>query len=407
MKTKLTPMCPRPTDSRSCSTIAQSCAALAAILVSAASSIGCHKNADIAHSETPPPTLDGGKVVFPVNSGQLSGLKVESARPSTNVSSRFPARLSWDETVTVRVFSPFGGRVAKVGTEAGEAVQAGAILATISSPDFGQAQADAKRAATDLSLAERTLARLRDLHEHGAAPEKDLQSTEADYNRTVAENTRAQARLAQFASTGTAIDNTFCLRAPAGGVVIEKNVSVGQEVRADQMLAGLERLAAPLFVVTDPSRLWVLIDICEQDLSKVTKGQTLIIRSQSYPGRTFPASIVYISDSLDPITRTVRARAVVSNEGRHLKAEMLVWAEMADAGPASVEVNSHAVFLKGERHFVYAESGRHAFEAREVTIGVEHDGQVQVFSGVKLGERIVSDGAMLLDLVADNTNHSL
>ena len=405
MKTNLTPMVRPLTDNRSRGSIAQSCAAAVAILATAASSIGCHKEAEVVRPDYPPPTVDGGKVVFPVNSGQLSGLKIESARPSTNVSSRFPARLGWDESVTVRVFSPFGGRVSKVATEAGEAIQSGAILATISSPDFGQAQADAKRAATDQSLAERTLARMRDLHEHGAAPEKDLQSTEADYNRAVAENTRAQARLAQFASTGTAIDNTFCLRAPAGGVVIEKNVSLGQEVRADQMLAGLERLAAPLFVVTDPSRLWVLIDICEQDLSKVAKGQTLIIRSQSYPGKTFPASIVYISDSLDPITRTVRARAVVVNEDRQLKAEMLVWAEMTDTGSATVEVNSHAVFLKGERHFVYAESGRHSFDAREVTVGVEREGQIQVLSGLKPGERIVSDGAMLLDLVADNGNH--
>src|SRR2546427_9550270 len=85
-------------------------------------------------------------------------------------------RSVWNEDVTVRIFSPFAGRVVNVAIDAGQPVRPGDVLATIASPDFGQAQADARRAATDLALAERTLARLADLRSEEHTSELQSQS---------------------------------------------------------------------------------------------------------------------------------------------------------------------------------------------------------------------------------------
>ena len=365
---------------------------------------GCHK--DVPQGSTPVTAAksEDGKVVLPADSEQLTSIKIEAAKISPVAVTHLPGRVVWNETATVRVFSPFGGRVTRLGVEPGDAVAAGDILAAIASPDFGQAQTDAKRSATDLALAEKTAARLHELKEHGAAADKDVQSADADYNRFAAEFSRAQGKLAQFGGTNGAIDSSFLLRAPAAGILVERNVASGQEVRADQMLAGIDRLAAPLFVITDPSRLWVWIDITEMDLGRVQKGQPVIISSQVFPDRIFNAVIDYISDGLDPITRTAKARAVVDNKNRLLKSEMLVWAQVSNVAAAAVDVNSHAVFLKGDRHYVYAEESKGRFSKREVTIGIEHDGKIQVLSGLKEGDRVVTDGAMLLDLVADGSS---
>jgi cobalt-zinc-cadmium efflux system membrane fusion protein len=255
-----------------------------------------------------------------------------------------------------------------------------------------------------LTLTEKTSARLHELKDHGAAAEKDVQAADAEYNRAQAEYSRALGKLSQFGATNGVIDSEFQLRAPSGGILVERNVATGQEVRADQMLAGIDRLAAPLFVITDPSKLWIWIDITEADLGKVRKGQAVSIKSPVFPDRTFGAVIDYISDGLDPITRTAKARAVVENSDRLLKSEMLVWAQVNNAAVAAVDIDSHAVFLKGDRHFVFAEEAKGRFSKREVTIGAEHDGKIQVLSGLKEGDRVVTDGALLLDLVADTTN---
>ncbi|HTI69265.1 MAG TPA: efflux RND transporter periplasmic adaptor subunit [Candidatus Limnocylindria bacterium] len=373
----------------------------ALVLAAGLSGWGCHQEGSPAANAAPAAKADAGKVVLGSDSEQLGGIKVEAAKSCNLCAVHLPGRVTWNESATVRVFSPFGGRVTKLGAEPGEPVETGAILASIASPDFGQAQADARRSATDLVLAGKNATRLHDLKDHGAATERDVQAADADLSRAQAENERAQARLAQFGDVSGNIDGSFLLRAPRGGILVERNVATGQEVRADQMLAGIDRLAAPLFVVTDPARLWVWIDVSEADLGKVQKGQTVTVRSQVFPDRIFAATIDYISDGLDPITRTAKARAVVDNKNRLLKSEMLVWADLSTATTAALDVNSRAVFLKGDRHYVYTEESRGAFARREVVVGVEHDGLVQVLGGLKVGDRVVADGALLLDLVAD------
>lgn len=354
-----------------------------------------------APSVSKAPSVTGEKVQFAPDSPQLHMIEVEAARAAAGPVLRLNGRLAWDEDVTVRVFSPFAGRVQRVEAKPGGVVEAGAPLAVIASPDFGQAQADARRSATDLALAERNATRLRELAEHDAAAAKEVQAAEADLARAQAEASRARARLALFGPEDGSINSAFTLRSPVAGTVVERGVSPGQEVRPDQMLAGVERLAAPLFVVTDPSRLWLLLDITENEAAGIAVGQRLQLRVPSHPDRTFEAVLEFESDALDPVTRTVKARARVDNRDRQLKAEQLVSVEVQapESKPGSVEVPARAVFLKGDQRFVFAEVSPGCFERRVVRVDGGHDRIIRVIDGLKAGERVVSNGATLLDQV--------
>ena len=95
-----------------------------------------------------------GQIVFPQSSPQLSVLAVEEVKAASVQRMRLSGRLIWDDDLTVRIFSPFGGRVTRIEANLGKVVGRDDVLASISSPDFGQAQADAQKAATDLALAE-------------------------------------------------------------------------------------------------------------------------------------------------------------------------------------------------------------------------------------------------------------
>src|SRR5262249_45563202 len=155
----------------------------------------------------------------------------------------------------------------------------GSPLAAIESPDFGQAQADARRAATDLGVAERTVARVRELWEHQAAPKKDLEAAEADRDRARLESERTAARPRPLGGPagegghageagegdgGRRVDQHFVLRSPIAGLVVERAISPGLEVRTDTQ--------TPLYLISDPSRLWVYLDVVEQDLASVRPG---------------------------------------------------------------------------------------------------------------------------------------
>src|SRR5262249_60679254 len=138
-------------------------------------------------------------------------------------------RLAWDENVSVRVYSAFSGRVTDVIVQPGDRVESGAVLARIASSDYARAEADAHKAASKLRLGERTLARVRDLQEHGAAAMKELEVAEAEYAAAGSEDERARARLSAYGDPGGAVDGSFALRAPIAGVVVERNLGPGQE----------------------------------------------------------------------------------------------------------------------------------------------------------------------------------
>ena len=239
----------------------------------------------------------------------------------------------WDDKTTVRVFSSVAGRVQRILVSLKDNVAVDDTLAMMASPDFGQAQADASKADADLKLSQRTLTRTRDLFEHGAAAQKDVEAAEDDFENKKAELQRSLARLKLYGvELGASVDGMFPLKSPLAGRVVEKNINPGQEVRPDQMLANDPNIIKPLFVISDPKRLSVVLDVTELDIGGLKPGQQLQIHSRAYPNETFTGALEVVGDSLDPQTRTVYVRGYVDNPGGRLKAEMYVSVDVV--GPA-------------------------------------------------------------------------
>lgn len=360
-----------------------------AAVVAAGLIAGCDK-AD-KNQEVPQPKVDGESIVFGADSPQLSSLTSEAAseRPASAVS--LNGRLVWNEDKTVRIFTPLAGRVDRILVQPGERVQQGQTLAVISSPDFGQAQADARRAHGEYALAEQNLARIKELHEHGVAAAKDLNAAEADFARADSELKRTQARLKLYGG-GMQVDQTYALKSPIAGVVVEKNINPGQELRPDQMGVGVPAL----FVITDPAYLWVLLDAAEKDVPHLKIGKLIQIRTPAFPDATFEARIVTISDFLDPTTRTIKVRAALNNTQRTLKSEMYVTATI-NAGAAMVlQVPTRALFFQGGNYFVFVDSGEGRFVRQEVKAGDAANGSTTILSGLQPGQKVVSEGALLL-----------
>ncbi len=381
----------------------------------------CHEEKKTA-AEPPEIKIESDKVSVPLGAPQQAALAVEVAKPVEKTIIRLTGRLVWDEEKTVRIFSSVAGRVSKINVHLGEPVAVGDPLATMFSVDFGQAQADASKAQADLKLAGRTYARLQDLFEHGAAAKKDVEAAEDDFENKKAEHQRALARLKLYGVEAGTVDGLFPLRSPLSGVVVEKSINPGQEVRADAQLANDPKLFAPLFVLSDPRRLSVVLDVTELDIANLKPGQTIEIRTRAYPDRVFEGRIEIIGQSLDPLTRAVKARGFVDNSEGLLKAEMYVGVEVADGGektaptavdihdPAKnrtpgtpVEIAVKAVFSKDNRHFVFVEKSPGKYERQSVELGVEHAGRVCVTDGLAPGERVVTEGGLQLQAMTEGS----
>ena len=369
--------------------------------------LGCTKDATVRVVELPAPKVDSDKasVRFATNASQLASITVQAAQPRTLAVTHVTGRLYWDDDITVRVFTPVAGRVIALRADLGQAIPAGTPLAEIDSPDFGQALANARTAVGNLAAAEKAYRRSQELLQHGAAAQKDVEAAEAACVAAVAERDRAEAVLANYGGSDKSTNSVYILRSPIAGVLVEKNINPGQELRADLMLANAPNLFAPIFVVSDPAKLWLQIDVAESDLSSLQPGQHLQISSRAFPGRVFDGKVDNLGATMDPATRTIKVRGVVNNSDKLLKAEMYVMVEVAQnpdqAGQMGVEVSSKALFMKGDDSYLFIEESPGHFQRKLVKVGVEKDSKVPVLEGVNAGQRVVTEGALLLQALVE------
>jgi cobalt-zinc-cadmium efflux system membrane fusion protein len=161
-----------------------------------------------------------------------------------------------------------------------------------------------------------------------------------------------------------------------------------------------------LFVVTDPSRLWVMLDVPESDLQYLQAGAPVVVRARAWPAGDFRGKLTMVAGAVDPATRTVKARAVIDNPKGTLRAELLVTVELSRAARASAAVPTGAVLLNGDKHLVFVEESPGRYLRREVRIGAEHNGVIPILDGVAPGQRVVTGSTLLLEQLFQTTAHS-
>ena len=372
--------------------------------------LGCHADPQAKVAEPPAPKIESNTVSFPSNAPQLSSLLVQPAEARTLAITHLTGRLYWNDEATVRIFTPVAGRVTAIKADLGDAISVNSPLAEINSPDFNMAIANAHTAVGNLAVADKALTRSKELLQHGAAAQKDVEAAEAAYVAALAEKERAEAVLANYGGSEKSTNAIYTLRSPLAGLLVEKNITPGQEVRADLMLANAPNLFSPLFVVSDPSRLWLQLDVSELNVASLEPGQQLRIYSRAYPGKAFDGRLEKIGNSLDPTTRTVKVRGAVDNPDKLLKAEMYVTvdvvADTAKTARSNVEIPAKAVFMKDNEHYLFIEESPGQFARKLVKTGEETDGKTLILDGVVPGQRVVTEGCLLLEALLESTAKS-
>ena len=182
---------------------------------------------------------------------------------------------------------------------------------------------------------------------------------------------------------------TLRVNAPIDGVVVEKMAVKGQMVDAGMKL----------YRLADLSIVWVQSQIYEQDLALLKLGQEAEVSLSYLPDRKFRGRITYIYPTVDEKTRTARVRMEFHNPGLFLKPGMFATVEIhAELEPEALLVPDTAVLRSGDKNTVFVALDGGKFEPRSVTLGARSEGdQIQVLSGLKEGERVVTSGQFMLD----------
>jgi cobalt-zinc-cadmium efflux system membrane fusion protein len=187
------------------------------------------------------------------------------------------------------------------------------------------------------------------------------------------------------------------LRTPIAGVVVERNINPGQELRPE---TGGDR---GLFTVSDPTRLWFVLDAVEADVPLLKAGAEVKLASPLLGDDVVAGRVLHVADFVDPQTRTVKARGTVDNKDRRLKAEMFVTGLLRVESTPGTVVPAEAVFLRGDTYFVFVQTGPNRFTRRAIKAGPAHGDTQVVLDGLAAGETVVTDGALLLQRMLTTT----
>ncbi len=321
---------------------------------------------------------------------QLAALKIQAAEElPVPLAEPLNGRVAYDESFTARISSPIAGRIVALKLQPGDPVKAGETLLALDSPELAQAVADLRKAKSDETLKHLAFERARKLLAGEVLPRKDYESAAADLEQARAETQRAQLRLRNLVPSG-GLREDYVLRSPIGGVVSERIANPGMEVRPD--------LPDPLFVVTDPTRLWVMIDLPERNLSKVHPGHPVSVEVDAWPGERFAGTVEKVGETVDPATRRIQVRCSLPNPARKLKPEMYARVTLlSDSKQRALRVPNGALFTEGLYSFLFVEKSPGVFEKRRVSLRLQDRDYSYVADGLDPGERVVASGALLLN----------
>lgn len=336
-----------------------------------------------------------------------AGLDLQPAQTITRRDTiEAPGVLALDERRTARIGSPVEGKVLEVFVEIGDRTRAGRELAHMISPAvheawaaYRKAVAERPRAQTDLKLAVQHVERVKRLFADKAVSEHEVQQAEA--SRVAAEEAvnilATELRRAEEALQHLGITNSedpsgesgeqIPVKSPLNGVVLEKFITEGGAVTP----------GTPLFLVSDLSSLWALAEIDETALPHVLAGRPVEVRVAAYPTERFAGTIAWVADTVNPKTRRITVRCALPNATGKLKPEMYATVLLGEGEPHPiVVVPSAAVQDVAGKAIVFVETAKGRFAVRELTVGPERDGQVEVRAGLRAGERVVVKGAFLI-----------
>lgn len=278
------------------------------------------------------------------------------------------AELAYNQNRLAQITAQVGGIIQEVEVDLGSKVGENQCVAKIWSAAIAEMVAKSV-------LTHQTLDRESKLRAERVTSEKDLQQAQAEH-RVACQQARtfgfSEADINRMgANSGDPV--YLEVRAPFAGEIVERTAVRGALVEAGK----------PLFTLADRSIMWAMLNIPESALARVKVGQTVELKVESLPGRTFEAKLTWISAEVDDKSRMARARAEVANPDGILRANMFAHARIITRSQDDAILVPAASIQRIEGNdFVFVKQAEDLFDARAVRLGAKSDGKVEILEGV-------------------------
>ena len=334
---------------------------------------------------------EANKVVMDEAQIKASDIHVVSAGPlAISTKLQFPGEIQINDDRTVHVVPRVSGVAEAVLVSTGQFVKKGQTLAVFSSQMISEQRSALQTAQKRLSLANTIYQREKTLWEQKITAEQDyLQALQSLREAEIAVD-NAQQKLSALGvilnnNANSSSLNRFELRAPYDGLVVERNLSVGEAVKED----------TPIFTISDLSTVWAEVHIPAKDLPHVRMGDKVTLRATAFDAQT-TGTVAFIGALVGELTRMARARIVLANPQGAWRPGLFVSVEVKAAEvrvPIAIETDALQTLGTQQVVFVRTETG---FKAHPVKIGLNDGKHVEVVEGLAAGARYAAKGSYIL-----------
>ena len=322
---------------------------------------------------------------------KASDIYVASAGPlAISTILQFPGEIQINDDRTVHVVPRVSGVAEAVLVSTGQIVKKGQTLAVFSSQMISEQRSALQTAQKRLSLANTIYQREKTLWEQKITAEQDyLQALQSLREAEIAVD-NAQQKLSALGvilntNSNSGSLNRFELHAPYDGLVVERNLSVGEAVKED----------TPIFTISDLSAVWAEVHIPAKDLPHVRMGDKVTLRATAFDAQT-TGTVAFIGALVGELTRMAKARIVLANPQGEWRPGLFVSVEVKAAEvrvPIAIETDALQTLGTQQVVFVRTETG---FKAHPVKIGLNDGKRVEVLEGLAAGARYAAKGSYIL-----------
>jgi cobalt-zinc-cadmium efflux system membrane fusion protein len=318
---------------------------------------------------------------------ERAGIRVAAAeRRALTGGVAIPAEVEFEPSSTAHVVPLAPGRITRVAVALGDRVRRGQELGVVASTDVSSARAKLDQARARLSAAESTERRQQQLSTEGIGARRELIEAEAQVSELRAEVEGLRRQLSVF---GSGRAGELALTSPIDGMVVSLHGTLGETASTD----------TPMFIITDPTKVWVRGNVPELELSRVEAGSAAVVRLHAFPELAMTGTITYVAPALDEQTRSLPVRVSLQTPDAGLRSGLFGSIELVggsvDERVLVVPVDAVAT-LEGQTVVFVPGDEPNSFRPQTVALGRRAGGFIEVRSGLDEGAQLAISGAFTL-----------
>ena len=336
-------------------------------------------------SETNEKTVERQKYIIP--DSILKNIVIDTVKKCPLVDAiALTGSVDFNQDNQVNIYPLVSGNIQDVKVQIGDHVTAGQVLAIVKSSEMANYSSNLVNAEANLRVAKKNLDAQNDLYSSGLASQLDVTSAQSNYDQAVAQLELVK-RVLKINGNNTQGD--YIIKAPISGFIVQKNITNNTAIRADN--------GTNLFTISDLKNVWVQANVYESKISKVHLGDKVTITTVSYPDKVLSGKIDKILNVLDPASKVMKVRIVLSNPDYALKPQMFTRVVVTNQqNTEAICISSKALIFDHSQDFVLIYNGKGNAEIRHVQVLSSFGNKTYLSGGVKEGDQIIGSDAILI-----------